>query len=233
MFLPIESLLFHGTSIHNVERILRSNRMMAGACLPDGVLSLLPHPPLSLRQLVKASSEGREQMSSDIVRVCSLSRSLSSARSHAARFKHIAGVVLAFDREAMRSALGRRLFAYNDIQVREGISRLCLNEAEEAVYGDITHISQFIRYVIVFKLRNAGVDTLIASFPHIAQHPNLLVVKDYRNLAFDGAADKTFDRYMLNIMVSRKTAHPGLRRSRQFGSRAKAISTLSRLLAIH
>jgi hypothetical protein len=232
MFLPIESLLFHGTSIHNVERILRSNRITACSLLPRQILSLLPNPPSRRHSQANPVGEGGSLAYASL-RVCSFSRNLSSARSHAARFKHIAGVVLAFDRGAMRTALGRRLFAYNDIQVREGVSRLTLNEAEEAVHGDITRIDPFIRYVIVFKLRNAGVDQLLTSFPHIAQHPNLLVVKDYQNRAFDGAAEKTFDRYMLNIMISRKTANPRLRRSRQFGSRSKAISTLSRLLAIH
>lgn len=227
MFLPIASLLFHGTSIQNVERILRSNRLIAGARLPDYVLALLPNPPL-----LPPAATAADDTQPEPVRVCSLSRSLSSARSHAAKWKHISGAVLAFDQDAMRIALGRRLFSYNDIRVREGISRCNMNEAEEAVYGDITNISRFIRHVIVFKDRNGSIDTLLGSFPCIARHPELLMVKDYRNRTLDQSPNKTFDRYMLNIMLSRINAHPALRRSRRFGSRAKSISILSSLEAI-
>lgn len=228
MFLPIETLLFHGTSVHNVERILRSNRLAAGGRLPEHVLPLLPNPPSSLRApLTLADSDSVAEPT----RVCSLSRNLSSARSHAAQWKDIAGAVLAFDREAMRMSLGRRLFSYNDILVREGISRSSINEAEEAVFGDITNIGRFVRYVIVFKYRNGSVEASLSGFPYVAQHPQLLVVKDFRNRALDHCPNKTFDRYMLNVMLSRINAHPSLRRSRRFGSRAKSISILSSLVA--
>lgn len=227
MFLPMASLLFHGTSIHNVERILRSNRLIAGARLPEHVLVMLPNPPL-----LDPAATLPDGAQLEPVRVCSLSRSLSSARSHAASWKNIAGAVLAFDQDAMRIALGRRLFSYNDIRVREGVSRFTMNEAEEAVYGDVTNISRYIRHVIVFKNRNGGIDTLLSGFPCIARHPELLVVKDYRNRALDQNPHKVFDRYMLNIMLSRINAHPALRRSRRFGSRAKSIAILSSLEAI-
>jgi hypothetical protein len=227
MFLPIETLLFHGTSVHNAERILRSSRLAAGARLPEHVLPLLPNPPGSLRGPVEPNTG---HLVADPTRVCSLSRNLSSARSHAAQWKDIAGAVLAFDREAMRIALGRRLFSYNDILAREGISRSSLNEAEEVVFGDITNIGRFVRYVIVFKYRNGSVEALLTGFPCVARHPNLLVVKDYRNRALDHCPKKTFDRYMLNIMLSRINAHPSLRRSRRFGSRAMSIAILSAMV---
>lgn len=229
MFLPIESLLFHGTSIHNVERILRTNRLLAGARLPDHVLPLLPNPPNALRG-GSIPAGGDSVADSEPTRVCSLSRNLSSARSHAAQWKDIAGAVLALDREAMRTTLGRRLFSYNDILAREGISRSSINEAEEAVFGDITSVERFVRYVIVFKYRNGSVDALLSGFPSVAQHPQLLVVKDYRNRAFDNSPDKTFDRYMLNIMLRKRNAHPSLRRSQRFGSRAKSIAILSAMV---
>ena len=70
MIFGIDSLLFHGTSIQNVERILRSDTLQATCRLPEQALHLLPGP----------TSGPADQA----IRVSSLSRSIAVARTEPA-----------------------------------------------------------------------------------------------------------------------------------------------------
>ncbi|MFZ9315095.1 MAG: hypothetical protein ACO24G_07550 [Burkholderiaceae bacterium] len=217
MFLPLTPLLFHGTSIQNLERILRSNRLLAQGTLPQEVTGLLPSPRKSGKLLPTSSKHA-----SQALRVCSFSRSLSSARSHSSRWSKVAGAVLVLNRDAMRERLGHRLFSYNDLYAREGIGRLSMNEAEEAVYGDISRLEPLIAHILVFRERVGPIDKILEDFPLVATHPKLIVLKDFRNTRFDHRADKTYERYMQNGMFRRALAAPALRRSPRFGLRARA-----------
>ena len=218
MFLPFTSLLFHGTSIQNLERILRSNRLLAQGTLPEEVTRLLPSPPLA------RGKSGALDETSPVPRVCSFSRSLSSARSHSSRWSKVAGAVLVLNRDAMRQRLGHRLFSYNDLYAREGIGRLSMNEAEEAVYGDIYPLEPLIEHVLVFRERVGTIDKILEDFPLVATHPRLVILKDFRNQSLDHRADKTYERYMQNGMFRRALAAPALRRSPRFGLRARGAA---------
>lgn len=221
MFLPFSSLLFHGTSIQNLERILRSNRLLAQGTLPEEVTRLLPSPPPARGQSRNALNEY-----GPTPRVCSFSRSLSSARSHSSRWSKVAGAVLVLNRDAMRQRLGHRLFTYNDLYAREGIGRLTMNEAEEAVYGDICRLDSLIEHILVFRERVARIDRILEDFPLIATHPKLVVLRDFRNKSLDHRADKTYERYMQNGMLRRALAAPALRRTPRFGLRARGAALL-------
>lgn len=219
MFLSFTPLLFHGTSIQNLERILRSNRLLAQGTLPEKVVRLLPSPP-------PVRGSGRATLGDCTVspRVCSFSRSLSSARSHSSRWLKVAGVVLVLNRDAMRQRLGHRLFSYNDLYAREGIGRLSMNEAEEAVYGDIYRLEPLIEHILVFRERVGTIDKILEDFPLVGTHPKLVVLKDFRNKGLDHRADKTYERYMQNGMFRRAVAAPALRRSPRFGLRARGAA---------
>lgn len=218
MFLPFTSLLFHGTSIQNLERILRSNRLLAQGTLPEEVTRLLPSPPLT------RGRSGTFDECGTAPRVCSFSRSLSSARSHSSRWSKVAGAVLVLNRDTMRQRLGHRLFTYNDLYAREGIGRLSMNEAEEAVYGDIYQLDPLIEHILVFRERVGTIDKILEDFPLVATHPRLVILKDFRNKSLDHRADKTYERYMQNGMFRRALAAPALRRSPRFGLRARGAA---------
>jgi hypothetical protein len=219
MFLPFTSLLFHGTSIQNLERILRSNRLIAQGTLPKAVTRLVPSPPTA-RGRGRTAFEGVTAAP----QVCSFSRSLSSARSHSSRWSKVAGAVLVLNRDAMRQRLGHRLFCYNDLYAREGIGRLSTNEAEEAVYGDIYRLEPLIAHIIVFRERVGAIDKILEDFPLLARHPKLVVLKDFKNRGLDHRADKTYERYMQNSMLRRALAAPALRCSPRFGLRARGAA---------
>jgi len=219
MFLSFTPLLFHGTSIQNLERILRSNRLLAQGTLPEEVTRLLPSPPLA-----RGRSRDTFEERTAALKICSFSRSLSSARSHSSRWSKVAGAVLVLNRDAMRQRLGHRLFSYNDLYAREGIGRLTMNEAEEAVYGDIYPLEPLIEHILVFRERVGTIDKILEDFPLVATHPRLVILKDFRNKSLDHRADKTYERYMQNGMFRRALAAPALRRSPRFGLRARGAA---------
>jgi hypothetical protein len=99
-----------------------------------------------------------------------------------------------------------------------------MNEAEEAVCGDIFGLEPLIENILVFRERVSAIDAVLSDFPLVSQHPRLMVLKDFRNRSLDQRADKTYERFMQNSMFRRAQAANALRRSTRFGTRARSAA---------
>lgn len=159
MIFGIDSLLFHGTSIQNVERILRSDTLQATCRLPEQALHLLPGP----------TSGPADQA----IRVSSLSRSIAVARTHSSSWLRVSAAILAFDEDALRREVGHRLFAFNDLFIQSGTHPLAANEQEEAIRGHLLAASRHLRHILIFKKGQSSIDLILAEFPLIADQRNM------------------------------------------------------------
>lgn len=201
LFFGIDSLLFHGTSIRNVERILRSDTLHATCRLPKHALHLLPGPPNSAAD--------------QPIRVASLSRSIAVARAHSSSWLRVSAAILAFDEDALRREIGHRLFAFNDLFIQSGTHPLAANEQEEAIRGNLLAAGRHLRHILIFKKGQSSIDLILAEFPLIADHPGLLVFADQRNMSMG--------------TLRHHLAKPLLRRSQRFGLPAKRLKMLRAL----
>ena len=204
MILGLDSLLFHGTSIQNVERILRSDTLQATSRLPDTALPLLPG-------VVNVAGD-------QPIRVASLSRSISAARGHSSAWTRVSAAILAFDEDSLRREIGHRLFSYNDLFTQSGTEPLTANEQEEAIAGHLEPAGRYVRHILIFKKGLRDIDAILAEFPLIADHPGLIVLGDQRNMSLSA--------------LRHHLAKPLLRRSQRFGlppKRLKMLQALSRL----
>ncbi|MFM1827359.1 MAG: hypothetical protein RLY67_740 [Pseudomonadota bacterium] len=216
MILPLENLLFHGSSIQNVERILESDRLLAQSRLPSELAR-----QVSPRFIARFPD----------CRVASLSRSLSVARSHSSGIGRIQGAVLALDAEALKRRLGARLIPCNDLFLESGQSRSAINECEEAALGGVRPIRSLIRYVILFKLGQRSVHDLLADFSNIARHSGLVVVQDRRRSDWDHSSQRAFERFIHLGSLRKQLATSALLRHKSFRHATKRLSLLKQLAA--
>jgi hypothetical protein len=214
MILPLGNVLFHGSSIQNVERILESDRLLPTTRLIGSLAAGLS--PKLLQRFPEC-------------RVASLSRSISVARAHSSGIGRIQAAVIALDAEAVKRKLGGRLIPCNDIFLRTGEARRKVSECEEAVLGGVRPVRSLLRYVIVFKLGQRSIDDLLTDFPSIGHHPGLIVVRDRRRTEWDHSADRTFERFMNLGALRKQLAGLSVSRHRAFRPGPKKISLLKQL----
>ena len=216
MILPLENVLFHGSSIQNVERILESDRLLASSRLVASVASGLS--PKLLERFPDC-------------RVASLTRSLSVARSHSSGIGRIQAAVLMLDADKIKQRIGARLIACNDIYLQSGTPRHLVNESEEAAIGGLRPIRSLVMRVILFKTGQRSIDELLADLPRIATHPGLVVIADRRRTEWDTAPSRTFERFIGLGTLRKRLSATLLRHHRGFRAGPKRLELLKTIAA--
>jgi hypothetical protein len=216
MILPLENVLFHGSSIQNVERILESDRLLAtGRLVSDLVAGLSP-------KLLERFPD---------CRVASLSRNLSAARAHSSGIGRIQAAVLMLDADKIKQRIGARLIACNDIYLQSGTSRHLVNESEEAAIGGLRPIRSLVMHVILFKIGQRSISEHLADLPRIAAHPGLVVITDRRRAEWDNEPNRTFERFIGLGPLRKKLSAPLIRHHREFRAGPKRLELLKKIAA--
>lgn len=214
MILPLENVLFHGSSIQNVERILESDRLLPTTRLVGSLAAGLS--PKLLERFPEC-------------RVASLTRSLSVARAHSSGIGRIQAAVLMLDAEKIKQRIGARLIACNDIYLQSGTSRHLLNESEEAAIGGLRPVRSLVMHVILFKIGQRSISELLADLPRIATHPGLVVITDRRRTEWDTEPNRTFERFIGLGPLRKRLSAPLIRHHRGFRAGPKRLDLLKRI----
>lgn len=214
MILPLGNVLFHGSSIQNVERILESDRLLPTTRLVGSLAAGLS------AKLLERFPE---------CRVASLSRSLSVARAHSSGIGRIQAAVLMLDAEKIKQRIGARLIACNDIYLQSGTPRHLLNESEEAAIGGLRPIRSLVMHVILFKTGQRSISELLADLPRIATHPGLVVITDRRKAEWDTEPNRTFERFIGLGSLRKRLSAPLMRHHRGFRAGPKRLDLLKRI----